>query len=184
MKNFKIVTTAQLELILLGMDNSKCTTINVTQFTEPKILKKDRVTKVPHTFTSVKKLSVLNALLNTNYAKGVETQLERENKSKDEYQKGVNTMPIDKSLSNNNFCGTYYSKAVIEYRPFEKSYPKTKFIANGKITDKAKLGDILPSSNSATNQGTEKEIFWRKLYVANIRRISIGGEKYKVVNPS
>ena len=184
MKKFKIVKTEELEAILLGIENSRCTTINVPQFTEPKILKKDRVTKVPHTFTSVKKLTTLNALLNTDYAKGVVTQLERENKSKEDYIKGINTMPIDKTLSNNNFCGLYYNKAVIEYRPFDNSYPKTKYVADGKITEKSKLGDILPSSKSATNQGTEKEVFWRKLYVSNIRRISIGGEKYKVRNLS
>jgi hypothetical protein len=184
MNTTKNITTEQLENILLGMDNTQSTAISVTQFTEPKILKKDRVTKEAVTFTSVKKLTKLNALLNTNYAKGVETQLERENKSKDEYKKGQNTMPIDKSMSNNNFCGTFYGKVVIEYRPFDKSYPKTKFIADGKLIDKDKLGDILPKSSSATNQGTDKEIFWRKLYVKNIRRISIGGKKYKVVNPS
>jgi len=182
MKNFKNVTTAQLENILLGMDNNSATAVNITQYTSPKITKKDRVTKVPHTFTSVKKLSILNALLNTNYAKGVETQLERENKAKTDYVKGANTMVIDKENSNNNFCGSYYGKVVIEYRPFEKSYPKTKFIADGKMIDKDKLGDILPKSSSATNQGTDKEIHWRKLYVSNIRRISIGGKKYKVVN--
>jgi hypothetical protein len=182
MKNLKVVTTEQLENILLGMDKTSSTAVSITQFTAPKVLKKDRVTKVAVTFTSVKKLTTLKALLNTEYAKGVETQLGREDKSKDDYKKGRNSMPIERDMSNNNFCGTYKGKVVIEYRPFDKSHPKTKFVVDGKMMDKENIGDILPSVSKATNQGTDKEIHWRKLYVSNIRRISIDGEKYKVVN--
>ena len=58
---------------------------------------------------------------------------------------------------------------------------KTKFVANGKITDKNKLVDFLPIENHATNQGTEREILWRKLYLKNVRKIAVNGELYKVI---
>jgi len=50
---------------------------------------------------------------------------------------------------------------------------------DNKLTDKDKLPNVLPTKSKATNQGTEKEIFWRKLYVKNIRKIKIDGIIYK-----
>jgi hypothetical protein len=180
MKKVRIVTTAQLENIILGLDNNSAQFGGLVTFTEPKVTKKDRVTKEPHGFTSIKKLTRLSMIVNAKYENAVHNQLEREGKSKEDYVKGKNTMVIDKSMSNNNFSGFFKDRVVIEYYP--QKYYSTKFIANGKLTDKAKLGDILPKYSKATNQGTEKEVQWRKLYVSNIRRININGKRYKVVN--
>lgn len=180
MKNVTIVTTTQLEEILLGMDNTNAQFSGLVTFTEPKITKKDRVTKEPHGFTSVKKLTRLKMLVNVDYKRSVLAQLEREDKEATEYKEGKNTMPIDFELSNNGFCGLFRGNAVLVHRPMK--YYATKYVANGKMIDKEKLGDILPTHSKATNQGTDKEIEWRKLYVKNIRRININGERYKVVN--
>ena len=51
---------------------------------------------------------------------------------------------------------------VIQYRPYDNSYPTTKFLLDNKVTDKTKLPNVLPTKSKATNQGTDKEIFWRK----------------------
>lgn len=180
MKNLTIVTTAQLENIILGLEDKSAKFGGLVTFTSPKVTKKDRVTKEPHGFTSIKKLTRLKMIVNANYKNSVHKQLEREGKEKEEYKQGKNTMVIDKSMSNNNFSGFYGERVVIEYKP--EVYYATKYVADGKMIDKAKLGDILPKKYKPTNQGTEKEIFWNKLYVSNIRRININGKRYKVVN--
>ena len=175
------VTTVQLSNILLNLDNKCSAFVKVLQCTTPKTTKKCRNTKEPFN-GKVKKITALSVLFNTDYVKGIKTQLGKENKPTSDYKKGVNTMPIDKSNSNNNFCGVYYGKTVIEYRPYQNSYPKIKFILNGKITNKSKLPNVLPVKRKASNQGTTKEIFWRKLYVKNIAKISIGGAIYKNID--
>lgn len=176
-----IITRNELVNILKTTPNGIGTIANITQYTEPKVTKKDRDTKEPFS-GRINKLTVLKVLLNTSYENGVKNQLKREDKAETEYKKGTNTMPLDKSESSNNFFGTYYGKPVIEYRPMENSKPRTKFLLNGKVTSKDKLPNVLPISSKATNQGTDKEIHWRKLYVSNIRKITINGTRYKVVD--
>ena len=182
------ITVNQLINILRKLPNNIGQFVNVTQVTEPKVLKKDRVTKDPNPFTKVLKISNLTVLISTDYAKGVENQLVREGKDKSEYEKGRNTMPLDFSNSANTFFGEFtnskgqYMGWALQYRPFEKSYPVSKYVADGNMKSKSNLPDILPVSSPATNQGTDKEILWRKLYVQNIRRININGIRYKVVN--
>ena len=174
------VTTKELTAVLLNTPNSIGSFVQILQFTEPKCLVKDRVTKEPFTST-IKKLTSLTVLLNTEYEKGVLNALKKENKDSSEYEKGINTMPIDFQNSLNEFCGFFKNEAVIQYRPFENSNAKVKYFLESKLIEKSKLPNVLPTENKATNQGTEKEIFWRKLYVANIRKIKINGIIYKNV---
>ena len=181
------ITVNQLVEILRNTPNSIGNFVNVTQVTEPKVLVKDRVTKDPNPFTKVLKISNLTVLISTDYAKGVENQLVKESKDVSEYQKGKNTMPLNFDNSVNTFFGEFIdSKGVnrgwaLQYRPFDKSYPISKYVADGNMKSKANMPDILPVSSPATNQGTDKEILWRKLYATNIRRININGIRYKVV---
>jgi hypothetical protein len=172
------VTTKELTFILLSMPKSIGSIANILQCTTPDALKKDRDNKTPFT-SELRKVTKLNVLLSTEYEKGVLNQLKRENKAESEYIKGENKMPIEFDKSNNEYCGFFKGEAVIQYRPFEQSNPKVKFVLNGKITEKEKLPNVLPIKNKATNQGTEKEILWRKLYVANIRKIKLNGVIYK-----
>ena len=175
------VTQKQLENILLNLDNKSARFAKVLQCTSPKTLVKCRDTK--EAFSSkIRKLTALSVLFNTDYAKGVITQLAKENKPPTAYKKGKNTMVIDKSMSKNNFCGTFYGKVVVEYRPFENSYPKTKHLLDGKLTNKSKLPNVLPKPKKAKNQVTAKEILWRKLYAKNIAKIKINGTIYKNID--
>lgn len=175
----KKVTLNELEAVLSNQPNAIGTFAHVTQLTAPKVLKKDRITKEPVDFT-VQKLTTLKVLLNTDYVSGVVNQLEREDKEKSEYKAGKNTMPLD-LCENNQFFGYFQGKGVLQYRPFDKSFPEVKYLKNGKEVEKSELGDILPASNKAQNQGTEKEIFWRKLYVSNIVKITINKVEYELV---
>ena len=97
------------------------------------------------------------------------------------YEKGENTMPLEFG-ENNIFIGKFKGEFVLQYRPNDNVKPKSKFIANGKITDKNKLVDFLPTESHATNQGTEREILWRKLYLKNIRKLTLNGQTYKVIS--
>lgn len=176
------VTIDQLANILTNIEVVKGMALiaNIEQLTEPKLLKKDRQTSVPFT-GQIHKFSRLSIILNTEYETLVVNQLERENKEANEYIKGQNTMPIDFTNSKNNFIGTFNNEFVLQYKPNAKNMPETAYYLNGKLTDKNDLPDVLPSVSSATNQGTDKEIFWRKLYVKNIQSITIFGTRYELI---
>ena len=178
----KKVTLKELAQILLEVRMVKGMNMfaSVLQATEPKALKKSRTTKEPNPFESILKVSKVSILLNSEYEKAVTNQLARENKSADEYEKGQNTMPLVFG-ENNQFIGIYKGEFALQYRPNDNIKPKSKYVANGKITDKSKLVDFLPTENHATNQGTDREILWRKLYLKNVRKIAINGELYKVI---
>lgn len=175
------VTLSELEAILANIEITKgmANFAFIEQLTEPKCLKKDRKTGLPFT-GQINKLSLVSVILNTEYEKVVTNQLAREDKDKSEYQKGQNTMPIVK-CEKNNFFGYYEGKAVIEYKPNQGTTPQTAYYLNGKLTEKNDLPDVLPTTSKATNQGTDKEILWRKLYLKNVLSISINGTKYEVI---
>ena len=175
------VTLNELNAILgdISITKGMANFATVEQLTEPKLTKKDRVTKEPF-LGQIHKLSIVSIILNTEYEKIVTNQLKREDKETSEYKKGVNTMPIEK-CDNNNFFGYYYGKGVLEYKPNQGQTPQTAYYLNGKIIDKNLLPDVLPTTNKATNQGTDKEVFWRKLYTKNIVSITLNGVKYEVI---
>ena len=178
----KKVTLKELAQILLETRIVKGMPMfaSVLQATEPNCLKKSRTTKEPNPFASIVKVSKVSILLNSEYEKAVTNQLAREGKEATEYKKGENTMPLVFG-ENNQFIGIYKGEFVLQYRPNDNVKAKTKFVANGKITDKNKLVDFLPTESKATNQGTEREILWRKLYLKNVKKIAFNGEVYKVI---
>jgi len=188
MTKIEKITRKELETILLETPNSIGSFISVTAVTDPQRVKKCRQSGV-HVF-GIKKVSIKTDLvINTDYTKNVLNQLAREGGQASDYEAGTNTMPLDFSKSANKFCGYFIdSKGVnrglaIQYRPLEQGLAKEKsrYIHNGKLTPKAQLPDVLAVRYDPKNQGTEKAIFWNKLYVEHIRRIHIGGRHLKVV---
>ena len=177
----KFVTPNQLNRILndTTIVNKMATFANVIQLTTVKTNKKDRKTKEPFN-GEVKKLSEVGIILNSEYEKNVTNQLNREGKEKTDYKKGYNTMPLDKG-DNNNFYGVFKGKSVIEYRPNPNVKPVTKYFLNDQHTSIDFIPDVLPVRKKATNQGTDKEIQWRKLYTSNIVQITLMGVTYKVI---
>jgi hypothetical protein len=155
---------------------------SVLQYTSAKLVKKSRTDKdIKNPYPDAKKLSKVSIILNSGYEKAVTNQLTREEKEKDEYKKGKNTMPLVYG-ENNIFYGTFNGNPVLEYRPNDNVRPRTKYLNNNKLIDKAKIQEFLPAINHAENQGTEREILWRKLYVKNVVKIAINGETYKVID--
>ena len=180
MKNTIKLTTAQLTNVLMALPNGIGSIAKVTQYTSPKCTKKDRDTKEPFS-GNIRKASDVSVIVATDYERNVLNQLKREHKEEGEYKKGFNTMPIDFNDSENTFAGTFNGKGVIQYRPNPNNNqkPSVKFFLNGITVERNKLPNVLPVVHKATNQGTEKEVLWRKLYVANIKTISIHGQVYE-----
>ena len=172
----KKVTLNELETILAKKTFVKGMPIfaSVLQYTSARLLKRN------NQYAETMKLSKVSILLNSDYEKAVINVLRTEGKNDTDYKKGKNTMPIEK-CPNNNFFGYYEGKAVLEYRPNDNSRPTTKYMFNGKIIDKAKIAQFIPTTKKAENQGTDREILWRKLYLSNVRKIAINGEIYKVI---
>lgn len=181
----KIVRVTEQELAEILINTKVLNNINliasIWQATEPKMTVKSRTDKsIKNPFGNVTKLSKVSILLNSNYEKAVTNQLLKENKEVTDYQKGINTMPIEFG-ENNQFIGTYKGEWVLQYRPNDNIVPKSKYIADGKLIDKAKLVDFLPLENKAQNQGTDREIFFRKLYLKNVRQITLNKITYKII---
>ncbi len=155
---------------------------SVLQYTSAKLVKKSRTNsaiKNPHPDTM--KLSKVSIILNSDYVVAVTNQLVREGKDVAEYEQGKNTMPLVFG-ENNQFIGLFNGNFVLQYRPNDQVKPRVKFVDNGKIIDKAKIADFLPKETEATNQGCDREILWRKLYLKNVRKITLNGETYKLID--
>jgi hypothetical protein len=174
MKVLVKVTENELAQILYKMPNN-AKFANIVQFTDAKLKKTN------NPFLGVRKLSILSVLFNSDYEKGVLKQLDKEEKEPTEYKKGVNTMPIEFGI-NNRIIGKFEGKNVLQYRPFENSYPRSKFLTSGaKLIDKHRIEAFLPTVSKAQNQGTEKEILWRKLYLSNLVKITVNSITYKII---
>lgn len=178
----KNVTEKELAAILMQVQTAKGmpTFASVLQLTSPKCTKKSRVTGEKNPYATIQKLSKVSILLNSDYEKAVTNQLARENKEASEYKKGANTMPIEFG-DNNQFIGLYKGEFVLQYRPNDNTKPETTYLANGIRTEKKLLEEFLPLQTVATNQGTKREIMWRKLYLKNVLEINVLGESYKVI---
>ena len=180
----KNVTEKELAQILFDTQITKGmpTFASVLQQTLPKCLVKSRTNKdIKNPYQSILKQSKVSILLNSEYEKAVTNQLAKEGKQATDYIKGENTMPITFG-KNNSFIGqTFDGEFVLQYRPNDNVFPQTKYFADGVETEKSKLVDFLPTKNKATNQGTEREILWRKLYLKNVLEIALLGETYKVI---
>ena len=183
MKNAIKVTTNELTNILLALPNGIGSFATITQITSPKITVKCRDTKEPFS-GDVRKSSDVSVIVATDYERNVVNQLNREFKAESEYKKGKNTMPIDFEKSQNTWVGFFDGKGVIQYRPNpnENTKPFSQYYLNKVAIDKASLPNILPIVPKATNQGTKKEILWRKVYIGNIKAISIKGELYENID--
>ena len=178
----KRVTEKELAQLLFDVETVKGMPMfaSVLQCTEPKVTKKHRETKEANPYETIKKVSKVGIILNTDYEKAVTNQLAREEKEASEYKKGQNTMPLTFG-ENNQFIGLYEGEFVLQYRPNDNVKARSKYIADGKLTPKNDLTGYLPVQRAATNQGTDREIMWRRLYLKNVVKIAVNSEVYKVV---
>lgn len=154
---------------------------SVLQYTSARLVKKDRINKdIKNPYPDTMKLSKVSIILNTDYETAVTNQLTREGKSIEEYEKGQNKMPLSFG-PNNQFIGLYNGEFVIQYRCNDNVRTRVKYVNNGKIIDGYKVEPFLPIINEKENQGTDREIVWRKLYLKNVRKLTLNGQTYKII---
>ena len=179
----KNVTTKELAQILFDTKIIKGMPLfaSILQYTSAKLVKKSRTdSSIKNPYPDTMKLSKVSIILNSDYVTAVTNQLVREGKDVAEYEQGKNTMPLTFG-ENNQFIGLFNGNFVLQYRPNDQVKTRVKYVNNGKLIDKNKIADFLPKETETTNQGTDRTIFWRKLYLSNIRKITLNGEKYKVI---
>jgi hypothetical protein len=180
----KHVTVNQLADILLSFETVKGMSIfaGVTQLTDISNMRKTN-----NPYVGAKKLSVMQVMLNTDYEKGVVNQLAREGKEASEYKKGANTMPLIFG-ENNQFIGMFESaktgkyEFVLQYRPKTDATPKVSYLLNGQELDYKLISPFIPERKKAENQGTDKEILWRKVYLSNILNLNFNNEQYQLIH--
>jgi len=179
----KKVTQKELAQILLNTKVVKGMPMiaTVLQLTKPKANKTDRVTKEENPHTEILKFSKVSIILNTDYNRAVEKQLLKEDKDPTDHKKGKNTMVITFG-ENNEFFGKFNDIFALQYRPNSNIYPKTKYFADGKLIEKNKVVNFLPKPSTNSNQGTDKKIPWRKLYLSSVKKLALNGEVYKVID--
>jgi len=179
----KKVTEKEMTQILLEIETKKGVPMmaSVLQFVSAKLVQKSRENKeIKNPYPNTMKFSKVGILLNSDYERAVTRQLVKEGKDESEYKKGENTMPIVFG-ENNQFFGFFKGEGVLQYRPNDNVKTRTKYFNEGKIVDKAKIEQFLPKVSEAQNQGTDREILWRKLYLRNVKKLAINGEVYKIV---
>lgn len=179
----KKVTIDELAQILLEkkMIPGKPVICSIVYFVSARLL------KTGNPYPDTMKLTKTTVMLNSEYATGVRNQLERENKFPNTYKPGINTMPLNLG-ENNNFIGEFKGELALQYRMFDNSHPRTKYVNEGRIIDEKEIANFIPQraekDNQEGRQGTQKAIFWNKLYLKNVRRMKIDGEEYKVIPKS
>lgn len=181
--NKKVINVTEKELaqILFETKPAGVTFASILQMTSPKCTKKSRITGEPNPYQQVTKISKVSVILNSDYEKAVTNQLAKEDKEATDYKKGINTMPLTFG-TNNQFIGIFNGDFVLQYRPNDNVKPQSVFFADGKRKNKEHLAQYLPVETPATNQGTTREIFWRKLYLSNVLRMAINGKTYNLIS--
>jgi len=170
------------ELLKIKLVSNMPTFAYVVQRTNVKMNVKDRNDhSVKNPFTNVTKVSTVSIILNSDYEKAVTNQLKKEDKDIEDYNKGQNTMPLLFGL-NNKFIGLFNDKFVLQYRPNDNVFPTSKYFHNGKEIDKKELLPFLTEVKKAENQGTDREIFWRKLYLTNVIELTLLKKTYILID--
>lgn len=168
---------SNLIIKLIAIDGLRSNIVTIISETDARLKK----TGNPYAGKPVKKISRWQAMINTNYQNGVANQLTKEGKSTDEYKKGKSTMQLAKD-DNYNGClavNEKNGKLMLVCRPFDGGMKReTEYYLFGKLIDKEIIKPYIPEKNHATNQGTEKEILWRNIYLENIKEIVIDGKSF------
>lgn len=154
---------------------------SIVQATTPKCTKKNRINGEINQYKEIKKVSTMSVLLNSDYVKAVTNQLARENKESSEYKQGVNTNPITFG-ENNQFIGIDKNgEYMLQYRPNDNVKAKVVYYADKKEVSKESIEGFLPKPKTAINQGTDREILWRKVYLKNILQITVNHITYNLI---
>jgi len=180
----KHVTVNELADILLSFKTIHGMPImaGITQLTDISNMRKTN-----NPYVGTKKLTTMQIFLNSDYKKGVENRLIKEGKDTSEYKQGENTMPLIFG-ENNQFIGMFFSKKtqryeyVLQMRPNDAFEPHVRYMFNGQEIAKELVAPFIPAYKKAENQGTDKEVLWRKVYLSNILNLNFNKEQYQLIH--
>jgi hypothetical protein len=207
MNEVKRVTEKQAIAIINAIVGSPI--FRIVWLTIPQLNKSDRQTGESANYATgeISKLTELSCKIGTEYERMVLNRLEKEGKSSDEYKKGANRLPM-KPIAKNGILG-WVTKNIYEVNrrinpetgkmknfkdivgtkeelhikvfPISNVTPIVNYIYGKDLIKKNEIGDILPVTKKAENQGTDKEIIIRKPKFENILSFTIDQTQYEIV---
>jgi hypothetical protein len=162
------VTKSEMLDILINTKGAKPVTIMTK--TEPKLLKKHRETGEPCPYTKVEKRARVNGMINFDYEKSVNRQLEREDKES-------NFESMERKW------GKHVTRSVIEHKGNHYLQIKVEKVVDSLHTEDDKKVEIdagyLPKKSS--RQGTDKQVIVADYSLNNISSMKMGGIQYDIV---
>lgn len=142
--------------------------VGMTTRTQPKLLKKSRITGEPCPHKEVTRITERTVIIACNYESCVNRQRAREDMPNDfraeELWKGkgkhVENHPF---LIEHTETGQQYV-ALMNLRTNKDDW----FDENNNPLDPAALKDYLPKPQEHSKQGTDKKVFWRTIEISNV----------------
>ena len=139
---------------------------------------KVKARKTGNPYDEIYKLSTVNGFTGFDYEASVNRQLVKEDKPQN--------FVADERKWGENLNNILVKKGEIYYiriRPIKTTDPIYFAKVGEKLerVEKSQIEAFLPPKYAPKNQGTDKEILWRKLYVKNIQSITIFGTRYELI---
>lgn len=182
---------------ILAKGLTGCSFAHVKTVTDPKLLKKSRVTKLPlPNADKIVKVSEFGCGIGYSYDKSVENRLLAEHA--DALKEG--TITKEEVLAKHEKGDTWHepfngSKVIRQHKKTKEKYfyvqlnantiPSVKYvdISTGTELSKDFLKDYLPTESAPTNQGLSEEnvVQMRTLKLESLKGLSACGETYEIV---
>lgn len=145
--------------------------------TDPRMVKKHRITKEPNPFLGAVKVSRINAIVNFTYENSVNNQRRREDKETD-FEAQERKWGSHEESNHVGCIVEHKGKKYISVKP--EKVLENYFKLNDKKIDKIDPG-YLPVKKPQLQQGLEKEVIYRNYSIDSIKAIRISGEDYIVI---
>lgn len=179
----KLITQSEFAKMLMAITLSSFA--DVQSETEPKLLKKDRETKMPIPFKQVLNHRILNIQLNYNYDKQVNDKAEKEGLRREFEAKehtwakriaGALAGKKDYDFDVNNIDT---SKCYMAYKI--QTIRAQSFIADGKEIAKDLLTNFLPPKRNYDNQPAEQKTAIQYMKLSSVKEFVFAGDQYRII---
>lgn len=178
----KEITLQELELILRKIDGGRASDLWLIAETPVSMNKGGRQAENTLFNERVMTLAKYDATINFNYTNAVNNQLEREGREKGfEAQQNWHKSSFDQF----NGCVKEHAEKGGAYISIKQNgYEKITYLVNDVEPTAEQLETLLKYKKpyyAPKNQGTEKPIIFRTIFLSNIRMIKMYGELYSVL---
>jgi hypothetical protein len=168
-------------LIQTVQEMSGSTFINMDYISNPKPLKKSRITgePTPEDVAECEKHNGMGGMIGISYSNCVNNQRSRENKEMD-----FEPCPLqswqkrDNNIIRHNKTGKAYLPVMVQNSKNNNPVYIGKY---GNVLNYEDIKEYLPQKSKSKRQGTEKEIIWRTIAFDSIRKIRMFNEEYAIV---